>query len=108
MLEAGHPNLTLLEAASCCLPIVGTYRGSKPIVGIYRLNEITTENVIMGIKDTIEDYEETKQAMIKMRLSYDWKYVCEKLAKYYHFALKVNEEYDSEKTKSLYTNAYNV
>ena len=107
MLEAGHPNLTLLEAASSCLPIVGTYRGSKPIVGLFRINEITTENVVMGIKDTIENYEETKQAMINIRLAYDWKYVCQKLEKFYHFALKVNEEYDSNKTKELYTKTYN-
>jgi len=107
MLEAGHPNLTLLEAASSCLPIVGTYRGTKPIVGIFRLNEITTENVVMGIKDTIEYYEETKQAMTNIRLAYDWKYVCQKLEKFYQFALKVNEEYDSNKTKELYTKAYN-
>ena len=107
MLEAGHPNLTLLEAASSCLPIVGTYRGSKPIVGLFRINEITTENVVMGIKDVIENYEETKQEMINIRLAYDWKYVCQKLEKFYHFALKVNEEYDSNKTKELYIKSYN-
>lgn len=107
MLEAGHPNLTLLEASSTCLPIVGTYRGSKPIVGLFRINEITTENVVMGIKDAIENYEETKQAMINIRLAYDWKYVCQKLEKFYHFALKVNEEYDSNKTKELYIKSYN-
>lgn len=107
MLEAGHPNLTLLEASSSCLPIVGTYRGSKPIVGLFRINEITTENVVMGIKDVIENYEETKQEMIKIRLAYDWKHVCQKLAKYYDFALKVNEEYDRKKTKELYIRTYN-
>lgn len=107
MLEAGHPNLTLLEAASSCLPIVGTYRGSKKILGLHRISEISTQNVIEGIKKTIEDYDGIREEMIKIRLAYDWKYVCEKLAKYYHFALKVNEEYDSEKTKSLYINTYN-
>jgi glycosyltransferase involved in cell wall biosynthesis len=107
MLEAGHPNLTLLEAASSCLPIVGTYRGSKPIVGLFKLNEISTENVVIGIKDVIENYEETKQEMINIRLAYDWKYVCQKLEKFYNFALKVNEEYDSNKTKELYIKTYN-
>jgi glycosyltransferase involved in cell wall biosynthesis len=107
MLEAGHPNLTLLEAASSCLPIVGTYRGSKPIVGLFKLNEISTQNVVIGIKDTIENYEETKQEMINIRLAYDWKYVCQKLEKFYNFALKVNEEYDSNKTKELYIKTYN-
>ena len=107
MLEAGHPNLTLLEAASSCLPIVGTYRGTKAISGLFKIGDISTENVVAGIKDVIENYEESVIEMRKVRLKYDWSHVCEKLAKYYHFALKVNEDYTSEKSKELYTKVYN-
>ncbi len=107
MLEAGHPNLTLLEAASSCLPIVGTYKGSIPIAGLFKIADISTENVVAGIKDAMENYEESVIAMREVRLKYDWIHVCKKLAKFYHFALKVNEEYDSEKTKQLYINTYN-
>lgn len=106
MLEAGHPNLTLLEAASCCLPIVGTYRGSKKIEGLHVINNISTESVLDGIVETIYNYADLRNKMLSVRESYDWKYVCQSLAKYYHFALRVNDKYTSSKTKQLYIDAY--
>ena len=86
---------------------MGTYRGTKAISGLFKIGDISTENVVAGIKDVIENYEESVIEMRKVRLKYDWSHVCEKLAKYYHFALKVNEEYTSEKSKELYTKVYN-
>lgn len=56
-LEFGHPNLTLLEAASCCLPIVGTYKGSNKIEGMYVMNELNTEEVIKGINFVSSKYD---------------------------------------------------
>lgn len=107
MLEAGHPNLTLLESASCCTPIVGTYRGSSKIEGLYKIDDISTESVINGILKTIDNYEEITHRMREERHKYDWYYVCEKLEKFYHYVLKVSERYDSQKTKNLYINVYN-
>jgi glycosyltransferase involved in cell wall biosynthesis len=107
MLEAGHPNLTLLEAASSCLPIVGTYRGSKNISGLHVINHISTENVVNGIVETINNYHNIREEMLAVRHIYDWYFVCEKLEKFYSNAIKVNEMYDSEKTKNLYLNLYN-
>lgn len=107
MLEAGHPNLTLLEAASSCLPIVGTYRGSKKIEGLSIINDISTESVVEGILLTINDYETIRNKMLEVRHTYDWYFVCEKLEKFYSNAIKVNDKYDSEKTRSLYINLYN-
>lgn len=107
MLEAGHPNLTLLEAASSCLPIVGTYRGSKRISGLHVINEITTENVVHGIIETMNNYDNLRDEMLAVRHIYDWRFVCEKLEKFYMNAIKVNEKYDSQRTKDLYINSYN-
>jgi glycosyltransferase involved in cell wall biosynthesis len=107
MLEAGHPNLTLLEAASSCLPIVGTYRGSKKIEGLSIINDISTESVVEGILSTINDYESIRNKMLEVRHTYDWYFVCEKLEKFYSNAIKVNDKYDSEKTRCLYINVYN-
>ena len=106
MLEAGHPNLTLLEAATSCLPIVGTYTGSKEIKGLHIIKDINTNEVIEGIKNTIDDYENIWNSMYKVREEYDWMHVAQKLAYFYKYVLKVNERYDSEKTKSLYVKAY--
>lgn len=107
MLEAGHPNLTLMEAASSCLPIVGTYRGSRRIPGMWVIDEPTIDNVLTGIVETINNYDHYREEMFTVRKSYDWSHVVDTLNKYYTFADKVTEEYDSSKTRKLYIDAYN-
>jgi glycosyltransferase involved in cell wall biosynthesis len=106
MLEAGHPNLTLMEATACGIPIVGTYRGSKPIPGMHVLDKITKESVIDGIIDVMYNYEERRQDIFNKRTDYSWDEVGKILAKYYHNILKINEGYTSERTRQLYINAY--
>jgi glycosyltransferase involved in cell wall biosynthesis len=107
MLEAGHPNLTLLEAASVCLPIVGTYKGSKEIKGLHIINEINTNEVVLGIEKTMADYDNIRNSMLEVRHEYDWTHVANKLAFFYKYVLKVNDKYDSNRTKELYKKAYN-
>ena len=107
MLEAGHPNLTLCEAASVCIPIVGTYRGSKHFPGMWVLPNISTESVMLGITETINTYEHRRQEMIVARDYHSWDNVAKTLHKYYENISKITEGYDSEKTKQLYINLYN-
>jgi glycosyltransferase involved in cell wall biosynthesis len=107
MLEAGHPNLTLCEAASVCIPIVGTYRGSKHFPGMWVLPNISTESVMLGITETIKTYEHRRQEMIAARDYHSWDNVSKTLHKYYENVSKITEGYTSEKTKQLYTNLYN-
>jgi glycosyltransferase involved in cell wall biosynthesis len=107
MLEAGHPNLTLCEAASVCIPIVGTYRGSKHFPGMWVLPNISTQSVITGIVETINTYEHRRQEMITARDSHSWNIVSKTLHKYYENISKINEGYTSERTKQLYINTYN-
>ena len=107
MLEAGHPNLTLCEAASVCIPIVGTYRGSKHFPGMWVLPNISTQSVITGIVETINTYEHRRQEMLAARDSHNWDNVAKTLHKYYENVSKITEGYTSERTKQLYINAYN-
>ena len=107
MLEAGHPNLTLCEAASSCIPIVGTYRGSKHFPGMWVLPNISTESVMHGITETIKTYEHRRQEMIAARDYHSWDNVAKTLHKYYENVSKITEGYTSEKTKQLYTTLYN-
>jgi glycosyltransferase involved in cell wall biosynthesis len=106
MLEAGHPNLTLCEAASACIPIVGTYRGSKHFPGMWVLPSISVKEVTRGIVETIKTYEHRRQEMLAVRDYYSWDNVAKTLHKYYENVLKINEGYTSERTKQLYINAY--
>ena len=107
MLEAGHPNLTLCEAASACVPIVGTYRGSKHVPGMWVLPNISTESVMLGITETIKTYDHRVREMQDARSSHSWDVVAKTLHKYYENISKITEGYTSEKTKQLYTTLYN-
>jgi glycosyltransferase involved in cell wall biosynthesis len=91
MLEAGHPNLTLCEAASACIPIVGTYRGSKHFPGMWVLPSISVKEVARGIAETINTYEHRRQEMLAVRDYYSWDLVAKTLHKYYENVLKINE-----------------
>ena len=106
MLEAGHPNLTLMEATACAVPIVGTYRGSRHMDGMWVIPNISTKAVITGIVETINTYEQRRQEMITVRKSRSWFEVCKTLKKYYDNVMKINEGYTSERTRQLYIDTY--
>jgi glycosyltransferase involved in cell wall biosynthesis len=104
-LEYGHPNLTLLEAASMCMPIVGTYKGSKVIEGMNVISEISTEEVVQGIKNIIPDYKNTRKKMIEVRKKYDWIHILIDLEKKYEAILKF-QILNSDTVKNIYYNTY--
>jgi len=104
-LEYGHPNLTLLEAASVCMPMVATYKGSKDIAGLVKINELSTSNVIAGIHVVMNDYERMIDNMAKERGSYSWLNVCKKLEKKYN-AIQQFQNYDSDRIREKYVNVY--
>lgn len=105
-LEYGHPNLTLCEAASCCLPIVGTYRGSRPIFGLQLIVDINTESVIRGINDTMRDYFSIRNSMFEVRERYDWINVLKELEKMYTAVSKF-QNLSSETIRESYYKTYN-
>ena len=105
-LEFGHPNLTLLEAASCCIPIVGTYKGTDKIEGIYVMNELNTEEVIKGINFVSSKYDILVVEMSIKRESYDWLNVCKNLEKKYN-AVKQFQNFDSQTIRNKYIEIYN-
>ena len=104
-LEYGPPNLTLLEAASVCMPMVATYKGSKDIAGLVKINELSTSSVIAGIQVVMNDYERMIDYMAKERSSYSWLNVCKKLEKKYN-AVQQFQNYDSSKIREKYVNVY--
>lgn len=108
MLEAGHPNLTLMEATACGIPIVGTYKGSRHMDGMWVLPNISTEAVIKGVTEVIKTYDHRKNEVLAARDSRDWFHVAKTLEKFYINVLKINEGYTSERTQQLYINKYNT
>ena len=108
MLEAGHPNLTLLEAAACCLPIVGTYRGDLEIKGMHVMQELTAAEVINGINKIQEDgYLDVVMDMMQTRHKYDWLNVCKHIAKNYKDVFSP-QSLNSEDIRNRHINSINT
>ena len=107
MLEAGHPNLTLMEATACGIPIVGTYKGSRHMDGMWVLPNINTDAVIKGISEVIKTYDHRVKEILDVRESRSWLEVCKTLKKYYDSVSKITEGYTSDRTRQLYINTYN-
>lgn len=71
-LEAGHPNLTLLEALACGLPIVGTFESDNFLDGMEIVNP-NVEEVCSGIEKIINNYENFSNAALFQADRLSWK-----------------------------------
>lgn len=102
-LEAGHPNLTILEAVSCGLPVVGTYEGTRKINGMI-ITERNSELIANSIQEIINNYEYYVKESLKNRDSFNWRKICDRIIKIYENVLLIKKEYDSNETKKLLIN----
>ena len=82
-LEAGHPNLTLLEAMSCGLPVVGTFEENNSLLGLYNI-ERTTESVTAGIKHVIQNYDKFRIECLNTAKEKSWSCITNLLINYYN------------------------
>ena len=64
MLEAGHPNLTLLEAAACGMPIIGWIEHATDFHGLWR-----APRDILDMKTGYKDIQNNKDRYIQNSLS---------------------------------------
>ena len=103
-LEAGHPNLTLLESISCGVPVVGTYSGSKPIKALRKI-ERTTDSVVDGILDVINNYESYVKNTEEDRNEFSWEVICKRMEKMFESVVLIQKEYSSNVTKECYINS---
>lgn len=64
-LEAGHPNLTLLEALSSGVPVIGTIDPTITLGGMYTITR-SVDEIIQGVTTVIERYNDyTIQARLQ-------------------------------------------
>ena len=105
ILEAGHPNLTLLEAISCGLPIVGTYDGSKEIKSLCKISA-NTESVIAGIEKVINNYDYYVSETQLDKKNFDWDVIVNRLNNILQTVNIIKKPYDSQETKNLYLKTY--
>jgi autotransporter strand-loop-strand O-heptosyltransferase len=64
VLEAGHPNLTLLEAMASGLPTLSTFEPNNNLNGL-TIIERNAENIANAIKETINNYEAIRSKCIQ-------------------------------------------
>jgi len=70
-LEAGHPNLTLLEAAACGLPIVGTLEEETIFHGLWR-SPRNLGKMLQGLDTIIDEYDDYRNRSIQTAQDLSW------------------------------------
>jgi glycosyltransferase involved in cell wall biosynthesis len=70
-LEAGHPNLTLLEAAACGLPILGWIEMETVFHGLWRAPRNLNE-MLRGLDTIINEYDEYRQRSLNTAQELSW------------------------------------
>ena len=70
-LEAGHPNLTLLEAAACGLPILGWIELETTFHGLWRSPRDLKE-MILGLKDITQNYNKYRAQSLNTSQDLSW------------------------------------
>lgn len=99
--EAGHPNLTLLEAMSCALPVVSTYDANS-LPGMVKI-ERTVDSVYNGIATVMNKWEILRKEALAYARDNDWNHVVDDLVREYRkideyrMTNELNEIYDSTK-----------
>ena len=104
-LEAGHPNLTLLEALSCGLPIVGTYEGKLPLDGMVKALR-NSNDVTLKIREVIDQYDYYKEQTKKSAQKYDWAQVVKELNEFYIFVASVKNNFTRDDMRKHVVEAY--
>jgi glycosyltransferase involved in cell wall biosynthesis len=82
ILEAGHPNLTLVEALACGLPVVGTYKGGLYLNGMCVVNDLTPISYVNAVRHVLSNYDEYTRKTTQNEL-FTWESVSKSLIGWY-------------------------
>lgn len=105
-IEAGQPNLTLLESLACGTPAIATYTGFKNLHGLKRIN-LNLEELIQGIKEVIDNYDVYRKNALETAKKHDYNITTKRLETIFRSIQTVKEEFDTQKFKHRLLNAYN-
>lgn len=100
-LEAGHPNLTLLEAMSCGLPTVATLEDDNELSGLIKSNR-SVDVVVKDLNYVIDNYEKLSNDALKTAKEKSWDSIVKSLYKTYNqrvMGTQLINLYDTTKIK---------
>ena len=99
-LEAGHPNLTLLEAMASGLPVVGTYEDNNSLEGMVKV-ERDVEQTIKAINKVFDNHTNYSNLARQQAIKLSWKNRTKELLKHYKMSLRDQMVSSYMKTKIL-------
>jgi len=103
VLEAGHPNLTLLEALSCGLPVIGTLEANNSLNGMIVVNRDLNE-LVEGINRVKSNYLKYRLDALSQASNLSWENRTKQLIKIYNTKCTMREQLIKEyaNTKKKY------
>lgn len=72
ILEAGHPNLTLLEAMASGLPVLATFEDGNNLEGLIKIKR-DIDSIISGLAEVFTDYSTWSQKALQQANKLSWK-----------------------------------
>ena len=103
-LEYGHPNLSILEAMSCGVPIVGTC--NEEIPGMYTMSEVTEMQARKGLATLDKGWFKYYTDQMDHRKDHDWMLICVQLKRMYDAAGIISKKWTNEDTTKAYIESY--
>lgn len=91
-LEAGHPNLTLLEAMSCGLPVIATLENNNELPGLKK-SARDVNVVVEDLKEVIKNYDYYKAAALKTSSEKTWENIVKEIVNHYNPTMDVMLNY---------------
>jgi autotransporter strand-loop-strand O-heptosyltransferase len=71
ILEAGHPNLTILEALACGLPVLSTFEENNNLDGMIKI-ERDVDNITYNLNEVLLNYESLRNDAINQSKKLSW------------------------------------
>ena len=84
VLEAGHPNLTLLEAMSSGLPVLATFEENNYLDGLIQIDR-SSDSIIRGLMKVFSSYQKYSKLARHQAEKMSWKNRTKELLKIYGF-----------------------